>query len=109
MTVLQAIRHLIGKNADVSDERLRITAELLGLDPDAEYTPDMKCLVYKAAISEIQTEKGIKSEEEGGYKITYSDSNIPGVLNGLAVDSGCKELIDLLSNQPKIRNKSFMW
>lgn len=109
MTNLDVIKHLIGNNALTTDERLRITAQLLGLDPDAEFDPNNKCPVYKAAIQDIQGAAGVKEESEGGYKIVYADKSIPGLLQAIANDSGCRELIDAFNGQPKVRNRSNLW
>lgn len=112
MTNLEVIQHLIGSNADVTSERLQISAQMLGVDPNAEFDINdsaTKCKLYKAALQEIQQAKGVKSVTEGGYSITYADSSIPALLYGLAVDSGCDELISIFDVQPKIRNKSNMW
>ena len=109
MTNLELLKHLIGKNADVSDERLLLTLELLGLNGSNAYDPNNRCLLYQAAISEIQQEKGIKEVTEGGYKISYSDGTIPGVLAFLASESGCKELQDAMDSTPKVRNASNFW
>lgn len=109
MTNLTVIKHLIGSNANLSDERLAIAAELAGIDPSAEYDSANKCAVYGLAISEIQTDKGIKSESEGDYSITYADSSILGSLIALAQQSGCQNLIDMFDNQPRVRDRSNLW
>lgn len=109
MTNLTVIKHLIGSNANLSDERLAIAAELAGIDPSSDYDPANNCAVYGMAISEIQTDKGIKSESEGGYSITYTDSSILGSLIALAQQSGCQNLIDKFDTQPKVRDRSNIW
>ncbi|WP_159467943.1 DUF6706 family protein [Dyadobacter sp. 3J3] len=109
MTNLALIKHLIGSNAKLSDERLSIAAELIGLNPSEEYYPTNKCLIYGLAINEIQTDKGVKSISEDGFTIQYSDSSFASSLLSLAKQSGCKELIDQFGNGPKIRNASNLW
>lgn len=110
MTNLEVIKHLIGSNADLSDERLIIAATLAGIDPQGEYDPANKCKVYGLAISEIQTDKGVKRITEGGYTVEFSESSTAGAILALAQQSGCSELIEANSpQQPKIRDRSNLW
>lgn len=110
MTNLEVIKHLIGSNADLSDERLSIAAQLAGIDPEADYDPANKCKVYGLAISEIQTDKGVKRITEDGYTIEFSDPASAGTILALAMQSGCSELIESNSpQQPKIRDRSNLW
>jgi hypothetical protein len=110
MTNLEVIKHLIGSNADLSDDRLTIAAKLAGIDPDAEYDPANACKVYGLAISEIQTDKGVKRVTEGGYTIEFSESATAGAILALAQQSGCPDLIEANSpQQPKIRDRSNLW
>lgn len=109
MTNLQVIRHLIGSNADLSDERLSIAAQLAGIDPAAEFDQSGKCALYALAISEIETDKGVKKVTEGGYSVEYAD-NTAGAIASIATQSGCQELIDkYVPSQPKVRDRSNIW
>lgn len=110
MTNLEVIKHLIGSNADLSDDRLTIAAQLAGIDPNAVYDPVNKCAIYGLAIGEIQTDKGVKSITEGGYSVTFSDSSIGGAILSLATQSECPDLIEANTpSQPKIRDRSNLW
>ncbi|MDQ6482225.1 DUF6706 family protein [Dyadobacter sp. LHD-138] len=109
MTNLTVIKHLIGSNAKLSDERLEVAAELAGIDPSSDYDPANKCAIYGLAISEIQKDKGIKSESEDNYSVTYTDSSIPDSLLALAQESGCPDLIEKFDTQPKVRDRSNCW
>ena len=111
MTNLQAIQFIIGTNADVSLERLQAAAQFNGLDHAGTYNAEdqtLKCRIYKLALSELQKVKGVASETEGGYSITYKD-NDKAVFALIAAESGCSELIAEFTFRPKVKDASHFW
>ncbi|WP_138481545.1 DUF6706 family protein [Dyadobacter bucti] len=109
MTNLQAIKHLIGSNASVSDERLAIAAELAGIDLDQDYNPANNCAIYGLVISEIQTAQSVKRVSEGNYSIEYSDPVSSGAIGLLVKQSGCAQLIEQHFPKPTLKNVSNRW
>ena len=109
MTNLEALKHLIGNNADLSTERLTNALTFAGINPNEDYDPANKCAIYGLAISEIQQNKGVKSITESGYSVTFSDSTSASIAD-LALQSGCTELIEAnVPSQPKVRDRSNLW
>ena len=111
MTNLEIIKHLVGSNAKLSDERLSVAATLAGLVPSDEYVDANKCKIYGIAISEIQTDNGVKRFSEGDYSVEFRDSASSSIL-ALARASGCPDLIAEFipsTSQPVIKNASFRW
>jgi len=112
MTNLEVIQHLINDSAQVPESRLIIAAQMLGLQPQSEYIDadqKLKCKVYRIAISEImRSVEKVKRESEGGYTKEYIDST-GATLKLLANDSGCDELLDLISDEPIIKSVSHLW
>lgn len=111
MTNKEVIIHLIGSNADYSEADLTIAMQLAGIVPDDEYSSSDRCKIYGFVLRKIQGQKSVKKITEGGYSVEYSDSATPGVLQSIANESGCKELIDEFSPnpRPKVRDKSNIW
>lgn len=110
MTNLAVIKHLIGSNADLSDDRLIIAATLAGIDPEAEYNPANRCAIYGLAIGEIETDKAVTGWTEGGMTVKYSDSSVGNSIQALALQSKCSDLIEKYTpQQPKIRDRSNLW
>lgn len=112
MTNLEVIKHLIGSNANLTDERLSIAAQLKGIDPQGEYSESNKCSVYGLAISEIATDSNkVKQFSEGDLSYTYADSSASSIVQ-LALNSECPDLISKYAPQEKkavIRNASNRW
>lgn len=111
MTNLALIKHLIGSNADLSDERLTVAAEFTGLVPGDEYDATNRCLVFGLVISEIQGDKGIKRFSEGDFSVEFQDSISASVI-ALAKKSGCPDLIAEhvpVVAAPMIKNVSNLW
>ena len=109
MTNLVLIKHLIGSNADLSDERLIVAAELVGIDASQEFEDSNRCAIYGLAISEILTDRSVNKITEGGYSVEFNNSGLAGALLDLAIKSKCPELLAQYDTTPKIRNASNRW
>lgn len=111
MTNIEILKFLIGCNAEYTESQLEAYLILNDLVPGDAYLLQNKCVIYGIAIQAIesQPQSGIKQIQEGGYTITYSGSQMSGVLSSLADQSGCEELIAKYYYKPSIVDKSSLW
>jgi hypothetical protein len=111
MTNLEAIKYLIGSNADLSDERLTLAAEFVGINPDDDFDQSNRCQVFGLVISEILENRGVKRFSEGDYSVEYTDQ-LATAVKAIAKKSGCADLIAEYAPdpvKPVIRNASNRW
>ncbi|MGN6352822.1 MAG: DUF6706 family protein [Parafilimonas sp.] len=116
MTNLEALKSLL-PGTSANDTQLSNALELKGIDPGATWiystTNPINCDFYSIVITQLQNDRniGIKAESEGGYSKTYDvDGNaFNKMLENIAKDSGCQELIDRYSTKVKIVDRSNLW
>lgn len=109
MTLTEAFVFKAGNGVSNTDAAAAL--QFAGLSPNETWNPSgANCSFYKALLGYLERDGvGIRSESEGGYSKTYDTADKADYLSGLADESGCTDLIDKYSQQPKIRNKSYMW
>lgn len=111
MTLLEAFKL---KSGLTDDEKASAVLVFEGLNPTAEWDPNnevIRCAFYNALLNELSRNEhiGVKSIAEGGYRIEYDKSDRVIYLYKLAVESGCRSLIDKYNPNPAVENKSYLW
>jgi hypothetical protein len=113
MTNLEALKFLIGRGVDITDQEASSYLEFNQIDPSGTWSDSdqsLKCGVYGAALSILDSDNsGITQESEGGYSITYDKVSKAKYLERLANDSGCSKLISKYNTRPKVVDRSNYW
>ncbi len=108
MTLSFALQTRTGLDEAIASAEL----EFAGLDPSASWDAcdqSMKCKFYKAMLLYMAKDnEGVKQVSEGGYSITYDKDDKARLLQGIAEESGCSELIEKFT-VGVVKNKSNLW
>lgn len=94
MTNTDALMSIVGSGITQQDAANLLT--LQGIDPDATYSVANKCTIYGIGLSRRDKNfyKGVKSESENDYQVTYDTNSFAKSQAALASDSGCPDLMD---------------
>ena len=109
MTNREAFIYLSNSSEPVA--KVDIALQLEGINPEGIYSPtENRCKFYKSLLDFMSRSNfAVKSISEGEYSISFDTDSKAKFLYNMALDSGCEELIDKYSLNPKIRDKSFLW
>ena len=108
MTLSQAFVHKSGAGAAVANVEL----EFAGLNPETVWDVNdqsLKCEFYRTLLIYIGRDNvGVSQVSEGGYSISYDKDDKGKYQKALAIESGCKDLIEQYSDNV-VKNMSHLW
>lgn len=109
MTLYEAIKAELGQYTASRSTIEKALADS-GLESSATYNSSShKTAVAKIAISILRRLVSLQSESEGGFSQTYSIADLKRYLKSFAAENGLSDLVEDISGDDDINDKSDIW
>ena len=108
MTLYEAVKaELLQYSASKSTiEKALVDA---GLEPSATYSASEKTNVARVVITILRRLVSLASENEGGFAQSYNVGELKKYIKSFAAENGLSDLVEDLSTDDTINDKSDIW